>query len=44
MSAALQKAYHYESDDVKVLYSPACDNGDATEDLGESFRQEVNEL
>lgn len=44
MAAALQKAYHYEADDVKVLYSPACDNGDDSEALGENFRQEVNEL
>lgn len=44
MASALQKAYHYESDDVKVLYSPACDNGDDSVLLGESFRHEVNEL
>lgn len=44
MATALQKAYRYESDDVKVLYSPACNNGDATEELGETFRHEVNEL
>ena len=44
MAAALQKAYRYEADDVKVLYSPACDNGQTVEDRGEAFRHEVNEL
>lgn len=44
MADALQKAYRYEADDVKVLYSPACDNGLSVEEEGESFRQEVNEL
>ena len=44
MAAALQRAYRYESDDVKVLYSPACDNGSSVEEEGETFRQEVNEL
>ncbi len=44
MAEALQKAYHYEADDVKVLYSPACDNGQPVEELGETFRHEVNEL
>ncbi len=44
MADALQKAYHYEADDVKVLYSPACDNGQPVEDCGDAFRQEVNEL
>lgn len=44
MADALQKAYRYEADDVKVLYSPACDNGQSVEDCGESFRREVNEL
>lgn len=44
MAYALQKAYRYEADDVKVLYSPACDNGQPVEDRGEAFRQEVNEL
>lgn len=44
MADALQKAYHYEADDVKVLYSPACDNGHSVEERGESFRREVNEL
>ena len=44
MADALQKAYHYEADDVKVLYSPACDNGQPVEERGEAFRHEVNEL
>lgn len=44
MAAALQKAYRYEADDVKVLYSPACDNGTDLVDEGEEFRHQVNEL
>ena len=44
MADALQSAYHYESDDVKVLYSPAGDNGHDVADRGEEFRHEVNEL
>ncbi|MBQ3787688.1 MAG: hypothetical protein II849_02640 [Bacteroidales bacterium] len=41
---ALQKAYRYEAEDVKVLFSPACDNGTDVEEEGEVFRHEVNEL
>lgn len=44
MADALQKACHYEADDVKVLFSPACDNGSTVDAEGELFRQEVNEL
>jgi UDP-N-acetylmuramoylalanine-D-glutamate ligase len=44
MADALQKAYRYEADDVKVLYSPACDNGSSVTDEGEEFRHQVNEL
>lgn len=45
MSEALQKAYRYQTEDeVKVVYSPACYNGLATKQIGEIFRQEVNEL
>lgn len=44
MADALQKAYRYESDDVKVLYSPACDSGVPVQEEGECFRHEVNEL
>jgi UDP-N-acetylmuramoylalanine-D-glutamate ligase len=44
MADALQRAYRYESDDVKVLYSPACDNGIPVDELGDRFRHEVNEL
>ncbi len=44
MGDALRKAYLYDSADVKVLFSPACDNGRNVEDEGELFRQEVNEL
>lgn len=44
MSAALQKAYYYDHNDVKVLYSPASHNGMTTTEIGEKFRREVNEL
>ena len=44
MAAALQKAYRYEADDVKVLFSPACDNGSDVVEEGEEFRHQVNEL
>ncbi len=44
MGEALQKAYRYEADDVKVLYSPACDNGSDVVAEGEEFRHQVNEL
>lgn len=44
MADALRKAYRYEADDVKVLYSPACDNGSDVVDEGEEFRHQVNEL
>lgn len=44
MADALRRAYLYEADDVKVLYSPACDNGVPVEMRGEAFRHEVNEL
>ena len=44
MADALAQAYRYEADDVKVLYSPACDNGLSVEEQGETFRHEVNEL
>lgn len=44
MGEALQRAYRYEADDVKVLYSPACAGGQGGEDRGEIFRREVNEL
>lgn len=44
MAEALQKAYRYEADDVKVIYSPACDNGSDVVAEGEEFRHQVNEL
>lgn len=45
MADALRMAYRYEADDdVKVVYSPACYNGRSTNQLGEEFRREVNEL
>ena len=44
MNDALAQAYRYEADDVKVLFSPACDNGHSVEEQGEIFRHEVNEL
>lgn len=45
MDEALQHAYRYQSEDeVKVVYSPACYNGHATFEQGNSFRHEVNEL
>ena len=44
MREALHQAYRYDADDVKVLYSPACANGFSTDECGERFRKEVNEL
>jgi UDP-N-acetylmuramoylalanine-D-glutamate ligase len=44
MAQALHHAYMYEAVDVKVLFSPACDDGVTTEAWGEEFRREVNEL
>lgn len=44
MADALKAAYYYEADNVKVLYSPAVDNGRPSGELGEIFRHEVNEL
>ena len=44
MAEALHHAYTYEAYDVKVLFSPACNDGTPTEALGEAFRYEVNEL
>ena len=44
MAEALEKAYRYEADEVKVLFSPACDNGSDVADEGEEFRHQVNEL
>lgn len=44
MAEALHKAYLYDSTDVKVLFSPACNDGTPTSALGEAFRSEVNEL
>lgn len=42
---ALTRAYRYDPEsEVKVLYSPACHNGESTELLGERFRHLVNEL
>ena len=44
MSDALKKAYFYDSNDVKVLFSPATSSVATSESLGELFRFEVNEL
>lgn len=44
MTEALHKAYLYDATDVKVLFSPACNDGTPTNALGEAFRNEVNEL
>ncbi len=44
MGEALRRAYHYEADDVKVIYSPACASDLAPYERGECFRQAVNEL
>ena len=44
MRDALHKAYLYDASDVKVLFSPACNDGTPTSALGEAFRSEVNEL
>ena len=44
MRDALHKAYLYDATDVKVLFSPACNDGTPTSALGEAFRSEVNEL
>ena len=44
MGEAVKLAYYNDSDDVKVLFSPACDNQVPTRVLGDQFRHEVNEL
>lgn len=44
MAEALHMAYLYEAMDVKVIFSPACDDGTPSQVLGEQFRREVNEL
>ena len=45
LGEALQRAYRYQTDDeVRVVYSPACYNGQSTSHQGEAFRHEVNEL
>jgi len=45
LGEALHQAYCYQSDDeVRVVYSPACYNGFSTNQQGEAFRHEVNEL
>ena len=45
LAEALQHAYRYQcEDEVKVVYSPACYNGYSTNQQGEIFRREVNEL
>ena len=44
MAEALHKAHYYDSEDVKVLFSPACESTESSEELGEAFLHEVNEL
>ena len=44
MAEALHRAHYYDSDDVKVLFSPASSGVASSEALGELFLHEVNEL
>lgn len=44
MAEALHAAYLYEAVDVKVVFSPACDDGIPAGEWGERFCREVNEL
>lgn len=44
MAEALHHAHYYDSDDVRVLFSPATSSEASSEELGEEFRNEVNEL
>ena len=44
MAEALHRAYLYESNDVRVVFSPACNDGTPSEALGDAFSHEVNEL
>ena len=44
MAEALHHAHYYDSDDVRVLFSPATRSEASSEELGEEFRNEVNEL
>ena len=45
MGEALKQAYFYDSQDVKVLFSPATDDeSQPTAELAEAFTYEVNEL
>lgn len=44
MREALHHAYHYEANDVKVLYSPACPSGQSADESAAAFCREVNEL
>lgn len=44
MHEALHRAYFYDSDDVRVLFSPSSNDETPSETLGEQFRHYVNEL
>ncbi len=44
MADAMDKAYHYVSEDVRVVFSPATSSVATSESLGDYFRLEVNEL
>lgn len=44
MAEALHRAYRYEADDVRVLYSPACPSELSTDERAASFCREVNDL
>ena len=44
MAEALHRAYLYESTDVRVVFSPASNDGTPTDALGDAFSREVNEL
>ncbi|MBP5547362.1 MAG: hypothetical protein J6X58_00535 [Bacteroidales bacterium] len=44
MRDAVTKAFYSEREDIKILFSPAVENGISYEEQGESFKREVNEL
>ena len=44
MEEAVHKAFYSSDENMKVLFSPAIENGISYETQGESFKHEVNEL
>lgn len=44
ISEAVTKAFYSGHEDVKILFSPAAENGVSYEEQGETFKREVNEL